>query len=65
MEDESGWTYYFTTEKSYSRIDYLLLSNGMAHEWVTNESYVMASPDWRLASDHRPVVATFRAEEGG
>ena len=58
-----AWTEYFAKEDIYSRIDYILLSPGMAREWVTNETYVLAMPDWGVGSDHRPLVATFQAED--
>jgi endonuclease/exonuclease/phosphatase family metal-dependent hydrolase len=56
------WTHYYGVEDSYSRIDYIMLSPGMAKEWVTNETYVLTLPNWSVGSDHRPLVATFEAE---
>jgi len=50
-------------EDTYSRLDYILLSHGMAKEWVTNETYVLTIPNWGIGSDHRPIVATFEAKD--
>ena len=58
-----AWTFYYGAEDTYSRIDYILLSPAMAREWVRSETYVLALPNWGIASDHRPIVAGFVAED--
>jgi endonuclease/exonuclease/phosphatase family metal-dependent hydrolase len=57
------WTHYFGKEDSYSRIDYILLSPAMAHYWDRNHTYVLTMPNWGVASDHRPIVATFKLDK--
>ncbi len=56
------WTHYYGVQDTHSRIDYIMVSQGMAREWVTNETYVVAIPNWGVGSDHRPLVATFETE---
>ena len=53
------WTHHFGKEDTYSRIDFILISPGLAKEWLTNETYVGTIPNWGVGSDHRPIVATF------
>lgn len=57
------WTYHFPKQDVYSRIDYILVSRGMSREWLNEATYVFSSPDWGMASDHRPIVADFVAAE--
>jgi endonuclease/exonuclease/phosphatase family metal-dependent hydrolase len=50
-------------EDSYSRIDCILVSQGMARTWVKEGTYVLALPNWGAGSDHRPIVATLEAKQ--
>jgi endonuclease/exonuclease/phosphatase family metal-dependent hydrolase len=57
------WTHYYGREDVYTRMDYIFVSRGMAHEWDKSETYILTMPDWGVASDHRPLVATFVAQD--
>src|ERR1041384_5467276 len=39
-----SWTYFYGKEDRYERIDYLLVSRGMEHEWVEADTLVLAAP---------------------
>jgi endonuclease/exonuclease/phosphatase family metal-dependent hydrolase len=53
------WTHYYAKEDVFSRIDYILLARGLQLHWLKDETYVFTTPNWGLASDHRPLVAGF------
>jgi len=53
------WTHFYAVEDTYSRIDYILINHNMVQAWNPAETYVLALPNWGLASDHRPLVAGF------
>lgn len=57
------WTHFYGKEDTYSRIDYIFISRGMAREWNRDETYILALPNWGIASDHRPITAAFIAQD--
>lgn len=63
-KDDVGdrWTHYWKFADEYTRIDYILVSPAMMHEYVPAKSRIYRSDSWYDASDHRPVFATIIAE---
>lgn len=55
------WTHCWDYQEVYTRIDYILVSEGMRPELVPAKCYVPRDPNAAIGSDHRPVVAVFRA----
>ncbi len=60
LSDKLGdqWTYHWAEADEYSRIDFVMVSNGLRPHIDTRASRVHRSADWRIASDHRPLVVT-------
>ncbi|HYE30368.1 MAG TPA: endonuclease/exonuclease/phosphatase family protein [Methylomirabilota bacterium] len=59
------WTHHFVRDDTYSRSDYIFVSPGMFRELRPEATYIPTLANWGLASDRRPVIATFVAEEVG
>ncbi len=57
------WTHLLPAEDNYERWDYLLCSPGMLRETVAPKCRVVEDPLVLKASDHRPVVAVFHAQD--
>jgi len=55
------WTHFSTQLDAYQRIDYVLASRPILPELVREKTFVVRSPLTHIASDHRPVVAVFKA----
>lgn len=56
-----AWTWFGSWGDIYQRLDYLLASRGMVSELIPEKTRVVRDPRTHQASDHRPVVAVFRA----
>jgi len=61
VKDSRGhlWTHYWSYQQQYSRFDFVLVSKTIKPEIDWKKSYIVDSPNWFEASDHRPVIVTF------
>jgi len=62
--DQAGdaWTYFNSVFDQYSRTDYALVSRGMRPEMISSNSVIVTDINTGTASDHRPLLITFRAK---
>jgi len=58
-----AWTCFSSSTDSFSRFDYLFVSEGMLPEVVKEQTRVVRDPLTYKASDHRPVMGVFRADD--
>lgn len=62
--DGETWTYYYHRDDTYSRVDYVLVSPGLASAVAAGGARVYDGPGVREASDHRPVVVRLELPSG-
>jgi endonuclease/exonuclease/phosphatase family metal-dependent hydrolase len=53
------WTHHWRFEDVYSRIDYIFLTESLRPEADFDNARVLEDPEWRQASDHRPLLVDF------
>jgi endonuclease/exonuclease/phosphatase family metal-dependent hydrolase len=59
------WTHCAAQGDEYGRLDYILVSRGMQPELVREKTYAIRHPLMLRGSDHRPIMAVFKAHERG
>lgn len=61
-KDQAGvhWTHYWEIHDSYSRLDYVTVSQTLRGDTDFSNSRILDDPEWHDASDHRPVMALFK-----
>ncbi len=62
LKDSRGekWTHYFQSQDQYSRIDFITVSKSLRSQIDPEHSRIIDLPTWNTASDHRPILATFK-----
>jgi len=56
------WTHYWEYQQVYSRFDYVLASRSLRPLFNQQTSYIIDSPGWSRASDHRALVSIFKLQ---
>lgn len=59
-KDGSKWTHYWEHQDTYARVDYVFANTAMRKTIMPKKSYILDVPHSCTASDHRPLVVTFR-----
>jgi len=53
------WTHHWRYQDVYSRIDYIFIASSLSDEADFDNARVLEDPEWRKASDHRPLLLDF------
>ncbi|MDF7823506.1 endonuclease/exonuclease/phosphatase family protein [Pontiellaceae bacterium B12227] len=61
-ETGDAWTYYQQSTEQHARFDYLFANAKMMGDAIPEKSTVIRSPLTYKASDHRPVLVTFKTD---
>jgi endonuclease/exonuclease/phosphatase family metal-dependent hydrolase len=63
VADQRGekWTYHYSSQDSYDRIDFVTVSKALKTTIDRDHSKIIDTPHWEQASDHRAVMVGFRS----
>ena len=61
VQDTHGerWTHFWELHDIYSRFDFITVTRDLKREVDFTASRILDDPEWRDASDHRPLLAVF------
>jgi endonuclease/exonuclease/phosphatase family metal-dependent hydrolase len=57
---DDAWTHHWALHDIYSRIDLIMVSQGIREDVDFPAAKIIDDTDWNQASDHRPILAIFR-----
>lgn len=62
LADKNGdtWTYRWEQTDEYTRVDYVMVNNALRPLIDRRKSAIFSDRAWMTASDHRPLVVTFK-----